>query len=130
MKFYSGRLGIFYKQDDRQTGRIAVLWATVPLWQTVHINTPQPFPNNFCTVPYWQLHNLSSINVDCGSTASHKILPTLLVRTPWTVITSGVDKMRTRGFGRQMNKSVAINFLHKQHSQVSKQRIQSLFIDL
>lgn len=55
------------------------------------------------------------------------------------VITPGADykrEERGRDGGRrgdwsgEMNKSVASNFLHKQHSQVSKQRIQGLFIDV
>lgn len=41
---------------------------------------------------------------------------------------SGVNKMRREGLGTRMNKSVASHFLHKLHSQVSKQRIQGLFI--
>ena len=63
-----------------------------------------------------------------------KILPTLLVRSPrGLVITSGVDKMRSGGLGGLgggWTKIVASNFLHKRPSQVSKQRIQGLFIEL
>lgn len=84
-----------------------LFWTSLPLQ-----------PNNFNTIPD-------------SSAASLKSLPTLLMMAQCRlIITFRVDGERRRGLVWQMNRSVASNFLHKRHSQVSKQRTQGLFIDL